>query len=678
VSIPDVRRDPGGLHDFREVKLDPRDYQDLVDEARMRVGRRCPEWTDHNVSDPGMTLIDQFAWMTDVLLYRVNRIPETLHWKLLELLNVQRRAPAAARVDLRFRLTEPPATQSVVISKGTEVATVPDDEHPAVAVQVSADATIPVLSLAGVTLGRSNAFTPVAVTDGIAYPGGADAFSVTPHEGDALYLGFDRSPERLLVQVHVAAIEAGGAGIDPDLPPVVWEVPRRNGRWQPVDVLSDGTGGFNYPLGTTELALPKSCGTARVGDMERYWLRCRLVGRPLGEDRYVTPPRLTEISVDAIGVLADAIHASVAESEVLGVSDGTPGQRFSLRHQPALKLGPGEHLEVSDRDQLFYERWERCDSFAGYDADDHVFRFDPATAEIQFGPAIRVPAGWEQLGAVPPKGAKLVITGYRHGGGALGNVERGRLNVLRTSIAGVASVTNPAPARGGVEVESRDLARLRVVDELSRRDRAVTLEDFEAITLQSPLVARARCVRPQPGEAVVVHVLPELVGPTARLAPLARDLVADDGLLEDVRSDLEDRCLIGTSVHVSPVALRVVTAAVEVIVMAAADAAEIERGICDALAAYLNPFVGGDPTAVTGDGAGRGRGWEWGRPLHGGELRPLVLGLDGVERITIMRLYATGIDGIPQQRRLEGELIIGPDELIASGAHVARAVRERP
>ena len=57
-------------------KLDDRSFQDLVDEAKRYIQERCPEWTDHNVSDPGVTLIEAFAWMTDLLLYRLNRVPE--------------------------------------------------------------------------------------------------------------------------------------------------------------------------------------------------------------------------------------------------------------------------------------------------------------------------------------------------------------------------------------------------------------------------------------------------------------------------------------------------------------------------------------------------------------------------------------------------------------------------
>ena len=38
--------------------LDDRRFQQLVDDAKRLVQRNCPEWTDHNVSDPGVTLVE--------------------------------------------------------------------------------------------------------------------------------------------------------------------------------------------------------------------------------------------------------------------------------------------------------------------------------------------------------------------------------------------------------------------------------------------------------------------------------------------------------------------------------------------------------------------------------------------------------------------------------------------
>ena len=79
--------------------LDDRHFQDLVDDAKRLVQQRCPEWTDHNVSDPGVTLIEAFAQMVDQLIYRLNRVPDLHYVKFLELIGVELRPPAAARGD---------------------------------------------------------------------------------------------------------------------------------------------------------------------------------------------------------------------------------------------------------------------------------------------------------------------------------------------------------------------------------------------------------------------------------------------------------------------------------------------------------------------------------------------------------------------------------------------------
>src|SRR5437868_2771103 len=102
--------------------LDDRRFQDLVDDAKRMVMRRCPEWTDHNVSDPGVTLIETFAYMTDQLLYRLNRVPDRVYIKFLDLIGVRLFPPTAARTGVTFWLSAP-LPEDVVVPSGTEVAT---------------------------------------------------------------------------------------------------------------------------------------------------------------------------------------------------------------------------------------------------------------------------------------------------------------------------------------------------------------------------------------------------------------------------------------------------------------------------------------------------------------------------------------------------------------------------
>src|SRR6185437_16812903 len=88
-------------------KLDDRTFQSLVDEAKARIPQYCPEWTDHNVSDPGVMLIELFAWMTDILLYRLNEVPERDFLKFLELIGARPRPAVPATAELTFWFTAP-------------------------------------------------------------------------------------------------------------------------------------------------------------------------------------------------------------------------------------------------------------------------------------------------------------------------------------------------------------------------------------------------------------------------------------------------------------------------------------------------------------------------------------------------------------------------------------------
>src|SRR5690606_12417829 len=109
--------------------LDDIQFQrDLVDDARLRIIRYCPEWTVYNLSDPGITLIELFAWMTELMVYRLNKVPDKNYVKFLEMVGVELMPAAAAEAELTFRLSAPfplnedNDTQAIVPS-GLEVAT---------------------------------------------------------------------------------------------------------------------------------------------------------------------------------------------------------------------------------------------------------------------------------------------------------------------------------------------------------------------------------------------------------------------------------------------------------------------------------------------------------------------------------------------------------------------------
>src|SRR3954468_20674766 len=82
--------------------IDDRKFDDIVAEIRTRIPRYTPEWTDLNDSDPGMTLVQLFAWLSEMLTYRMNRVPELNYIKFLQLIGIELKPaePATAQISL--------------------------------------------------------------------------------------------------------------------------------------------------------------------------------------------------------------------------------------------------------------------------------------------------------------------------------------------------------------------------------------------------------------------------------------------------------------------------------------------------------------------------------------------------------------------------------------------------
>jgi hypothetical protein len=98
--------------------LDDRDFSQMLEECRLQIKRSCPEWTDLSPGDPGMMLLELFAHLTEIMIYRLNRLPDKAYVEFLRLLGVKILPPGAASVSLKFYISRP-QEQPVVIPRGT-------------------------------------------------------------------------------------------------------------------------------------------------------------------------------------------------------------------------------------------------------------------------------------------------------------------------------------------------------------------------------------------------------------------------------------------------------------------------------------------------------------------------------------------------------------------------------
>ena len=111
---------------FEVPNLDDRRFQDIVDEAKRLIPVLCPEWTAFDETDPGVAIVELFAWMSEMVIYRLNQVPDAFYTRMLHLMGAELYPPRAATAQLTFWLA-PDFSQTARIAAGTEVATRGDD-----------------------------------------------------------------------------------------------------------------------------------------------------------------------------------------------------------------------------------------------------------------------------------------------------------------------------------------------------------------------------------------------------------------------------------------------------------------------------------------------------------------------------------------------------------------------
>ncbi|WP_017718390.1 baseplate J/gp47 family protein [Kamptonema formosum] len=334
-------------------------------------------------------------------------------------------------------------------------------------------------------------------------------FSPTADANPALYLGFDRAFANRPVALY--------AGVEPPLP---GEIAKANPVTAPARVVWE----YASPAGWARLgvedetdALSKNGLVRFVGPgdftpraefgQSLYWLRARWES-----GQFLVPPRLRRVLTNTMW----ASQAVTVAEEILGSSDGNPGQTYRTAQVPVLL---GQRLQVlepalpSPAEQAAIEKlegagaivgvqdeagqvggawvvWHEVADFYGSGPRDRHYVLDRLAGEVRFGDGLQ--------GTIPPQGRNNIrLAPYRSGGGVRGNRPALTVSELKTTVPYVDSVTNLEAAAGGAEGESLEAVKERGPKALRHRGRAVTVEDMEDLALEaSTEVARVRAITP--------------------------------------------------------------------------------------------------------------------------------------------------------------------------------------
>ncbi len=652
--------------------LDNRSYQQLRDELVRRIPVYTPEWTDHNASDPGITLIELFAFLAENLLFRFNQIPESVQLAYLKLLQIPLRPAVPARSLLTMG-TDIPA--GVLVPIGTEakagntrfeteteahvwpltcqavarsVAPAPDPstEPEAFAFAVRSVDAISPLPAGSTPTYYQNSLTPADgvgtavdftnTVDGILWIAilKTKATDAAALADGLLTIGFIPDP----ITPAIEDVEAC-PGTSPGTPggAVEWQASTgevKNGKpvYRSLTVGGDTTRALRQE-GVVTLRLPKDpsqplnpvgLGVFALSDPDQ-----------LGTGDF--PPALDDETeknilfwirgfrldqsrigkVQFVCVNATTVNQSVlARPEFLGTGAAQPDQRFKLANKPVLEQSVV--VEVEDATGRFVP-WSEVDDFAASRPDDLHYRVDSEAGEVIFGNGLE--------GLAPQIGARIRAREYRYGGGAAGNV--GAKGIAKVAVGGVKDVANPLPAHGGADAETIEAALARIPGELRRRDRAVTRDDFRELALATPgsQVGRAECLPrfhaptktpERPGVvSVVIWPRQDAKNPNAPRP--------DRALLGSVCKWLDARRLVTTELYVIPPTYRKVAVSVGLEVKPGFGAEAVRQWVELAIRQYLAPLPPYGPS---------GEGWPLGRRVYGPELEGAALQVEGVEFLT--------------------------------------------
>jgi len=510
--------------------LDDRTWQDIVNEARALIPKYAPEWTDHNPSDLGITLIELFAWIVEGMIYRLNRVPEKNYTEFLNLLGITRDPAVPASTFLTYGLAPgtAPETTSAIVPKGSLAATQQTETEEGIVFETDDNLYLLPINLQTAFIRDEKSNYQDVTANLITSPLSKMTLSILgsplgqKNESKMIILGFDTSSDKEISLLFgfdkPVKMDNNGVPIGITLsysPKYTDKNELSPGSWSKIENknIIDETNTFQKN-GRFSFKVPDDWSSQKPKDWEGsfppqtkddikneslYWIGIKI-------DNF----REDDINIDLHHILFNSVSATnaitITQPEFLGVSNGKPFQSFELKYRPLFKkprtMNPYDHLVIQVRKPQVgggfgeWETWTLCDDFNR--GPGNYFRLDPVTGTISFGnyDSTISPEGY---GTIPPADSEIRAQTYRYvEGGVKGNVPPNTVNSMRTYVAGVISVTNPGAAEGGFDEEDIEETKRRGPEILRNRYRAITVEDYEYLAKEAtPAVKKVRCLPPR-------------------------------------------------------------------------------------------------------------------------------------------------------------------------------------
>jgi hypothetical protein len=636
------------------TKLDTIDFEALFTEARDLIPRYAPEWTDHNLHDPGITLIDLLAWITDQEIFRIGFVSDRHRKAFAALLGVRPRRAIPAR-----GLLWPPASGRaaerrggvVVLSprggtlparllkKGTPIVSV---EQPELKFMLERDVFLTDAQLEipwSVEDGQQVKLADLKAEQGSRYSplgkfGSGTGVIELPFNAPLVHSGnSNEKVQTIALGIMVEPFDAG----DNDAKrwgPLAFEYCVGPEDWERIEIQYDGTHALAR-TGVVLLTIPKP--KSEIGK-KGSTLRLRL-------DRGFFPiaPELRKLDINVLPM----IQLEAEAEHVLGRSNGLPDQTvefvFSRLPEPA---APADAFQIEPlRIAVDRQEWTRVDDLRESGPGDRHYVEDNHRGYIRFGNGVN--------GAIPPVNSQIRHAELHATEGAGGNLGSGR----KWRVGGIpADFTNPEAIAGGVNARTiKDLladARQRAVT----RKALVTSDDLLKAALDLPGFAVQRA------EVLVRHdpSLPDrkVRGTRTLVVVPRRDLSLPQpphpvahAYLDAARDALASRRLIGERISIEGPGYSLVDVELRILFGAGTSFDALREKIRSIIRARLSDLER-DPAIAP---------WPFGRPVTCREITALAAKVSGIVAVRQCRIARSG------KPLGENDIFLKPTEIAIPG-----------
>lgn len=677
-------------------KFETRTYRDLYNEAIARIATHNPEWTNRSEPDPGVTLLQLFAFMTESLLYRTNLIPERNRQKFLRLLRIPMRPAAAASGLVSFSNPRGPfdvytlnanlslAAGNVSFRTGSGLAVLPIESRiyykkPVSTTDDGADLTELYNNLyAAFDLpDKRLEFYETTVFEPAASGTNLKSIDIARETVDgALWLALlarsSESPDQAREKIANTVLSLGlfpaigeeGCSVKPvpvlaQTPqPLVFELPNAADeriRYARLDYSAEhdllkqpGVVKISLPAADKLTPWPEEALTAGVDnrppslentdDQDRLitWLRIRA---PQVNTTADVASRQLSIKLAWCGInAADIGQRSDVSGEKLSDGTGKPDQVVRLLNRPV--------IDGSLRLYVNGELWEEIDDLAAAPSELDCGTSGSLRANADVGSnrvyqldkeAGEIRFGNGMFGARPPSGA-LIQVAYSHGGGLQGMVGIGTIHKAPGLPSGL-KVSNPVPTWGGSAAEKVADAERNIPQSIRHGERLISEQDFKDIVVRTPGVAIGRVdilplFNPRlPRQTSAGSVTLLVIPEFDAVHPQSPE--PDQFMLENVCRYLSPRRVLTTELHVRGPVYKEVWISLGLNVVTGFDPSPVREAVKSEIQAFLSPLVGGFS----------GEGWPLEKTVDALEVSAAVTRVDGVSKVNgLLIAESTGPD----------------------------------